>query len=161
MGKSNSYYMEKAISIAHSCLCDNKRYPFGSIIVKDNSIIGIGKEGTRVNNDPTSHSEIEAIRDACRNLKTSDLSTCVLYTSSEPCSMCLAALFWAQVDTVYYACSREDVFDFGFSDRFKLIEKRVNSIDSNLNQIDLHQLKNDKGIQVFKEWELREDIIQK
>lgn len=155
MYKSKYDYINKAISIAHSCLNDDRRYPFGSIIVKDNKIVGIGKESARINNDPTAHSEIEAIRNACKNLKKSSLKNCVIYTSSEPCSMCLSALFWSQIDTVYYACSREDVFNFGFSDRFNLVEKREGFDETNFHKINLYQMENEKGLQIFNDWKLR------
>lgn len=159
MCKSKSDYINKALSIAHSCLNDNGRYPFGSIIVKDNKIVGIGKEASRVNNDPTAHSEIEAIRDACQNLKTTNLENCVIYTSSEPCSMCLSALFWSQINIVYYACSREDVFEFGFPDRFVLVEKRENLTKASFKKMQSHQINNDEGIQIFNDWKLRKKMI--
>ena len=155
MCKSKSDYIREAISIAHSCLSDDRRYPFGSIIVKENKVVGVGRESTRVNNDPTAHSEIEAIRNACQNLKTSSLKNCVIYTSSEPCSMCLSALFWSQIETIYYACSREDVFKFGFSDRFKLVEKRKNPGETGFKVTKLHQMKNEKGVQIFNDWKLK------
>ncbi len=155
MCTSKLYYIHKAISIAHSCLGDNKRHPFGSIIVKDNKIIGIGKESTRINNAPTAHSEIEAIRNACKNLKSSSLKDCIIYKSSEPCSMCLSALFWSQVNTIYYACSREDVFNFGFSDRFSLVEKREHFDDTYFQKMNLYQMESEKGLQIFNDWKLK------
>ena len=156
MCKSHTNYIHRAIAVAHSCLGDNRRHPFGSIIVKDHKIIGVGKESTRINNDPTAHSEIEAIRNACLNLETSSLKNCIIYTSSEPCSMCLSALYWSQIDTVYYASSREDVFNFGFSDRFNFVEKRKDFNDVHFQKMNVHQIENQKGIQLFNDWKLRD-----
>ncbi len=156
MHKSKFNYMNEAIILAQNCLDDKLRSPFGCVIVKDNKIIGTGKESIKVKNDPTAHAEIEAIRDASKNLKTINLSGCILYTSSEPCSMCLSAIHWAQIKTVYYACSREEVFDFGLPDKFKLIEKRKD-LSKNEN-FKISQIKNEKAIQVFKDWRLRKKI---
>lgn len=157
MSKTKSNYISQAICLAESCLSDPKRAPFGSIIVKDNRIIGEGKEATRVNCDPTAHSEIEAIRDACKNLGTSNLKGCIMYTSNEPCSMCMSALHWAKIDAVYYASSREDVFKFGLPDRFKLVEKRSNSDKVDMDVMKLFHLKNEKAIKLFKKWRLNID----
>ncbi|MCC1485415.1 nucleoside deaminase [Winogradskyella immobilis] len=156
---SNIEYIDIALSIAYDCINDDGRYPFGTIVVKDNKIVGIGKEATRVKNDPTAHSEIEAIRDACKNLNTSNLKGCIVYTSCEPCSMCLSALFWSNIDAVYYACSREDVFKLGFPDRFELIEKRKNLDKTvNLKTIKMIQLKSIEGVEVFKQWKLAKKV---
>lgn len=144
--------MQFTLGVAEECLQDNNRAPFSSIIVKDNKIIGIGKESTQCKCDPTAHSEIEALRSACKNLKTTNLEDCILYTSSEPCSMCMSAMYWANVSLIYYACSRNDVYRFGFPDRFDLIEKRIQIEDKPIHQ---NQILRKEGIKLFLEYERR------
>jgi tRNA(Arg) A34 adenosine deaminase TadA len=90
--------------------------PFGAIIVKNNSVVGIGYNRVLQNHDPTAHGEIIALRDACRKLKTHDLSQCILYTSCCPCPMCLAASRWANIKKIYYAASSNDAAKIGFRD---------------------------------------------
>lgn len=90
--------------------------PFGAIIVLDNKIIGKGKNSCIVNHDPTAHAEISAIRDACKNLNTHDLTNAVIYTSTYPCPMCLSAIIWANIKTVYYGNTKEDAASIGFRD---------------------------------------------
>jgi tRNA(Arg) A34 adenosine deaminase TadA len=145
--------MNEAIALAHECLEDKLRTPFGCVVVHKDKIVGIGKEAIKVKNDPTAHAEIEAIRDASQHLGTIDLSDCVLFTSSEPCSMCLSAIHWSKIQTVYYSCSRKDVFSFGLPDAFELVKKR-----KNLTKFEMIQIKNDKGIEVFEKWVSRQKI---
>lgn len=90
--------------------------PFGAIIVKEGEIISSCGNSVTLNNDPTAHAEVNAIRDACSKLKTFDLSGTTLYTSCEPCPMCLAAAYWARVDKIYFAADRHDAEEAGFSD---------------------------------------------
>ncbi len=161
MCKSNSCYMNEAVTLAHQCLEDKLRTPFGCVIVHKNEIVGVGKASIKVKNDPTAHAEIEAIRDASKKLKTIDLSDCILFTSSEPCSMCLSAIHWSQIKTVYYACSRKDVFSFGLPDAFELVEKRKNLNKDALKKFEMIQIKNEKAIEVFREWRSRQKTGQK
>ncbi len=156
MCTSHSHYMNEAVALAHECLEDKLRSPFGCVVVHKDKIVGIGKEAIKVKNDPTAHAEIEAIRDASQHLKTIDLSDCILFTSSEPCSMCLSAIHWSRIRTVYYSCSRKDVFSFGLPDAFELVEKRKNSSQNGLKTFEMTQIKNDKATQVFKDWRARQ-----
>lgn len=156
MGHSNTYFMNRVLKLTEECIPDRNRTPFGSIVVKENEIIGIGKESSYYNFDPTAHSEIEAIRDACKNLRSSCLEDATLYSSSEPCSMCLSALYWAGIKEVYYSCSRKDVSDFGYPDRFQLMEK--STFDSR-NRINMTQLLRDDGIKIFSKNEKLMQII--
>ncbi|RCS26356.1 nucleoside deaminase [Polaribacter sp. WD7] len=155
---NKSYYISEAITLAHQCLEDKLRTPFGCVIVYNDKIVGKGKASTRIKNDPTAHAEIEAIRDASQNLKSTNLSGCTLFTSSEPCSMCLSAIHWSQIKMVYYSCSRKDVFDFGLPDAFELVEKRKNVNKSDFKKFEMVQIKNDKATQVFKDWLLKQKI---
>lgn len=92
--------------------------PFGAVIVKDGEIISTGVNRVTANHDPTAHAEVSAIREACRKLNTFDLSGCEIYTSCEPCPMCLGAIYWAHLDKIYYGNNKKDASDAGFDDSF-------------------------------------------
>ncbi len=92
--------------------------PFGAVIAKDGNIIAEGNNSVTLNIDPTAHAEVSAIRNACQQLKTFDLSGCEIYTSCEPCPMCLGAIYWAHIDKIYYGCDRKDARNIGFDDDF-------------------------------------------
>ncbi|MBR5668817.1 MAG: nucleoside deaminase, partial [Spirochaetales bacterium] len=108
--------MENAIQEAYDGINAGDGGPFGSVIVKDGNIVGRGHNRVIKNQDATCHGEMEAIRDACRNLGTFDLSGCEIYTTSEPCPMCLAACLWANISRVYYGCTIADNTRIGFRD---------------------------------------------
>ncbi|HIT44788.1 MAG TPA: nucleoside deaminase [Candidatus Aphodovivens excrementavium] len=108
--------MQVAIGEAYQGIEAGDGGPFGSVIVKDGEIVGQGHNRVLANNDPTCHGEMEAIRDACQNLGTYDLAGCELYTTAEPCPMCLGAVLWSNMDVVYYGCTREDSAEIGFRD---------------------------------------------
>ena len=109
-------YMKEALREAYRGIEKGHGGPFGSVIVKDGNIVGRGHNRVLSKKDPTCHGEMEAIRDACQNLNTHDLSGCELYTTAEPCPMCLGGILWANIKTVYYGCNRKDTNDIGFRD---------------------------------------------
>lgn len=109
-------FMQAALEEAYAGIEAGDGGPFGTVIVKDGEIVGRGHNRVVVNQDPTCHGEMEAIRDACKNLGTFDLSGCELYTTAEPCPMCLGATLWANIPVVYYGCTREDSDGIGFRD---------------------------------------------
>ncbi|EJL38842.1 MULTISPECIES: nucleoside deaminase [Brevibacillus] len=111
-------WMGQAVSIALDNVKESRGGPFGAIIVKDGQIVGRGRNEVTAMNDPTAHAEVQAIREACRKLGTFQLSDCELYTSCEPCPMCLGAIYWARPRAVYYACTKEDAASVGFDDHF-------------------------------------------
>lgn len=111
-------YMKVAKDLANNNLKTNAGGPFGACIVKDGVIIGRGANNVLINNDPTAHAEVMAIRDACKNINSYDLSGCELYTSCYPCPMCLSAIIWANIKTVYYGNTKEDAANIGFRDDF-------------------------------------------
>lgn len=122
-------YMQMAIDEARSGIRKNHGGPFGSVIIKDGQVVGRGHNRVLKNNDPTCHGEVDAIRKACYNLDTFDLNGCELYTTGEPCHMCLCACLWANISKVYYGCTiadngrigfRDDKFDGLFEGRDKL-----------------------------------------
>ena len=124
-------YMKIAKELANDNLSTNAGGPFGSCIVKNGKIIGKGSNNVLKNNDPTAHAEIMAIRDACNNINSYDLSDCELYTSCYPCSMCLSAIIWSNIKKVYYGNTKEDAANIGFRDDF--IYNYINNL-SNGNQ---------------------------
>lgn len=111
-------YLNEAIKEANIGLENNLGGPFGAVIVKDNTIIGRGCNKVLKDHDPTAHAEISAIRDACNYLGTHDLTDCVIYTTSEPCPMCLSAIMWANIKTIYFGTDRKEVEAIGFKDNF-------------------------------------------
>lgn len=109
-------YMQLAIEEAMIGINNNEGGPFGSIIVKNGRIIGKGHNQVVILNDPTCHGEMQAIRDACKNIGSFDLNNCILYTTGEPCHMCLTACMWANISKVYYGCTIKDNEIIGFRD---------------------------------------------
>lgn len=116
MNKSD--YMRKAIALATRNVLSNQGGPFGAVIVKDGEIISYGANSVTSRLDPTAHAEVMAIRDACKILGTFTLEGCEIYTSCQPCPMCLAACYWAHLDKIYYGCSAEEAALIGFDDAF-------------------------------------------
>ena len=122
---------EKGISLGHGG-------PFGSVIVKNGKIVGRGHNHVVVNNDPTCHGEIDAIRKTCKKLKTFDLSGCDIYTTGEPCPMCLSACLWANINHIYYGCTIQDNDKIGFRDEifYKHLDISTKKMENKISQID-------------------------
>lgn len=114
--KAENTFMNMAIEEARYGIFNKEGGPFGSVIVKEGVVVGKGHNRVVSNNDPTAHGEVSAIRDACSNLGTFDLSGCEIYTTGEPCHMCLCSCMWANIDKVYYGCTIKDNDDIGFRD---------------------------------------------
>ena len=110
-------FMQEAIEEAYTGIRQGHGGPFGSVIVKDGKIIGRGHNRVLLRHDPTCHGEVEAIRDACKNLSTHDLAGCQIYTTAEPCPMCKGAILWANIGKVYYGCNIDDTDRIGFRDQ--------------------------------------------
>lgn len=113
----HSYFMRMAIELAAKNV-DNGGGPFGAVIVRNGTVVATGVNRVTASNDPTAHAEVSAIRAACLALGTFSLQGCVLYTSCEPCPMCLAAIYWAHIDAVYYGADKDDAANAGFDDSF-------------------------------------------
>ena len=109
-------YLRQAIGLAVKNVDAGLGGPFGAVIVKDGAVIATGTNRVTSSNDPTAHAEVMAIRAACEELRTFDLSGCEIYTSSEPCPMCLGAIYWSRLDRLYFACTRQDAAEAGFDD---------------------------------------------
>ena len=111
-------FMKIAVDIALENVLANKGGPFGALVVKDGRVISIGRNRVTAKKDPTAHAEMQAIRAACKYLNSFHLTGCEIYTSCEPCPMCLGAMYWAKLKAVYYACTKEDAAKIGFDDQF-------------------------------------------
>jgi guanine deaminase len=120
----NPEFLRHAIALATENVVSGKGGPFAAVIVRDGNIVGEGANSVTSTNDPTAHGEVNAIRAACKALGTFTLAGCQLYTSCEPCPMCLAASYWARLDAIYYGCSADDAARAGFDDTFLYEEFR-------------------------------------
>ncbi|MEX0773117.1 MAG: nucleoside deaminase [Balneolales bacterium] len=152
----NIHFMREAIRLATEAVKTNRGGPFGSVVVKDGKIIGKGCNEVTASNDPTSHAEIVAIRDACKYLKSFQIDGCEIYTSCEPCPMCLGAVYWARPARLYYACSHSDAAEYGFDDSF--IYKEL-ALPANKRKIKAEQFLHEEGLSPFKLWEVSEKKV--
>jgi guanine deaminase len=154
---SHEFYINEAFDEAFRSVRYNIGGPFGAVVVMHGNIIGRG--GNRVSslNDPTAHAEIVAIREACKSIGHFDLSGAVLYTTCEPCPMCLSAIYWANVQTVYYCLTRHQAADIGFKDNHIYEELEI-PIEK--RKIAFRKIENPKGEELFKEWEEKADKVQ-
>ena len=131
--------------------------PFGCVIVKDNKIISEGSNKVTSTNDPTAHGEIVAIRDACLKLNTFNLSGCELYSSCEPCPMCLSAIYWSHIEKIFYANSRNDAKNIDFDDSFIYSEINKKIEDRKIQMTQMHK---DEALKAFKIWDNKVDKIK-
>lgn len=149
--------MRQAIALSQKEMHANLGGPFAAVITKDGKVIAEGFNQVTSTNDPTAHAEIIAIRAACKALNTFDLSNCQIYTSCEPCPMCLSAIYWARIDTIYYANTKEDAADIGFDDNF-LYQEIAKPIAE--RSIPTHRILEEEAIVAFDEWKAKVDKIQ-
>jgi len=131
--------------------------PFGSVIVKDEKIIAEGFNKVTSTNDPTAHGEIVAIRKACKNLNNFNLSGCELYSTCEPCPMCLSAIYWAHIDKVYYANTRDDAKKIDFDDSLIYSELLKNV---KIRKIPMIQMMREEGLKAFEIWDKKVDKVK-
>ena len=155
MRKMNKY-MKLAKQNAEEGISKEEGGPFGAVIIdKEGNVISNGNNQVIKNNDPTAHAEIVAIREACEKLHTYDLSDYILYTSCEPCPMCLSAIIWANIKEVYYGCTKEDAGEIGFRD--DMIYDYLKGNNSDL--IHLKKMDRDECLEVFKKYKETGGII--
>jgi len=131
--------------------------PFGAVIVKDNKIIAEGNNIVTLANDPTSHAEISAIRNACKKINNFSLKGFDLYSTCEPCPMCLSAIYWARIDNVYYANTRSDAQKIDFDDSLIYEELNKNIKD---RKISMHQIMRDEALKAFEMWDKKVDKVK-
>lgn len=142
-------FLRRAIELAKEHSFTGDKGPFGAVVVLDNKIIGEGWNQVVESKDPSAHAEVVAIRNACKNINSYDLQNAVMYTSCEPCPMCLAAVYWSRIEKIYYACSRYDAADAGFDDKVIYDEFVVSEEEKKLK---LFHLLHEEGREVFAKW---------
>jgi tRNA(Arg) A34 adenosine deaminase TadA len=154
--KQDKEFMREAIRLADESV---KRGggPFGAVIVKDGEIVAGSANSVTLDNDPTAHAEVNTIRKACQKLVTFDLSDCIIYTSCEPCPMCLGAIYWARIKKVFYGNTKKDAADINFADDFiyKELEQHYGE-----RTVPFIPLLRDEAIETFRAWEAKQDKVE-
>lgn len=149
MNEEMKKYMEEAIRLSVNNVEKGLGGPFGAVIVKDDRIIARGANSVTSTNDPTAHAEVVAIREACKELGSFQLDGCDIYTSCEPCPMCLGAIYWARPERVFYGNTKQDAADIGFDDQF-IYEELERPIEQ--RKMFTRQFMRDEAIAAFKKW---------
>ena len=149
-------FMKRAVELSIKSVSSGTG-PFGAVIVKDDKIISEGFNTVTLTNDPTSHAEIAAIRIACKNLNNFSLEGCDLYTTCEPCPMCLSAIYWARINKIFYANTRSDAQKIDFSDAliYEELNKKIKE-----RKIPMHQIMREEALKAFEMWEKKEDKVK-
>jgi len=153
MKKNENGFMREAIRLSRESV-KNGGGPFGAVIVKDGEIIAAASNKVTQDNDPTAHAEVSVIREAAKKLNTFNLSGCEIYSSCEPCPMCLGAVYWARLDKLYFANTKQDAKDIGFDDSFIYEEIDLPYEKRTIPNI---QILRDEAFEAFKDWEQKED----
>jgi guanine deaminase len=160
-GIKKKFYMEEIVSFLNEAFKEathsvrnNVGGPFGAVVVKNGEIIGKGGNRVSSQNDPTAHAEIVAIRDACKNIESFDLTGAKLYATCEPCPMCLSAIYWANIQSVYYCSTRHDAASIGFKDNH--IYEELN-LPPEQRSIDFHHVEHAMASDLFREWTEKTD----
>lgn len=152
----HDYFMRQAIALAVENV-KNGGGPFGAVIVKDGRVVATGVNRVVPNNDPTAHAEVNAIRAACVKLGTFNLSGCVLYTSCEPCPMCLGAIYWAHIDKIYYGATQYDAAAVGFDDSFIYRELELKPAERNKP---VENILHNEALAPFDAWRSKADKVE-
>ncbi len=157
MASSTNRFMQEAIALSLNSVRSGKGGPFGAVVVKDGEIIASGHNQVTSTNDPTAHAEVVAIREACKVLRSFQLTGCELYTSCEPCPMCMGAIYWARPDRVYYANTKADAAKIGFDDQFIYDEL---DLPISKRQLPITQIMRDEALIAFQEWTDKADKVE-
>ncbi len=150
-------FMQEAVELSKKGMISKEGGPFGCVIVKDDIIVGRGNNKVTSTNDPTAHAEVVAIRDACKNLNSFQLEDCEIYTSCEPCPMCLGAIYWARPKVIYFANNRYDAAALGFDDSMLYEEMKC---DIGERKIPLIAVGRVQALKVFEAWKSNDDKIE-
>ena len=150
-------FMRRAIELARRGADENLGGPFGCVIVKDGDVVGEGSNCVTSTNDPTAHAEIVAIREACKNLNSFQLEGCTIYTSCEPCPMCLGAIYWSRPSAIFIAATREDAALAGFDDELFYTELEKPNDD---RQLKMQSLLREESQKVFQSWIEKPDKVE-
>jgi guanine deaminase len=154
---SDKKFMHEAIELSVNNVKSGKGGPFGAVVVKDGKIIARAANSVTSTNDPTAHAEVNAIREACKVLNTHQLTGCEIYTSCEPCPMCLGAIYWARPDKVYYANTKKDAAAINFDDDF-IYQEIAKPLDK--REMKFIQLSREEALTAFDEWKKKIDKIE-
>lgn len=146
---THEHFLRLAVRLSAKNVETNSGGPFGAVIVKDGKVLAKGVNQVTAKNDPTAHAEVVAIRNAARKLGSFELKKCILYTSCEPCPMCLAAAYWARVDAIYFANNRADAAAIGFSDQ-DIYDEFSKEMSARL--LPIHEIKLTEAQEVFQDW---------
>lgn len=150
-------FMQEAIALSQKSIDQNDGGPFGCVVVKDDVIIGRGNNQVTSTNDPTAHAEVVAIRDACKTINNFQLDGCEVYTSCEPCPMCLGAIYWARPKIIYYANNREDAAAIGFDDSM-IYQEMAAGIHT--RKIPIKSIAREAALKVFLNWKNKADKMR-
>ena len=150
-------FMRRAIELAQKGADENLGGPFGCVVVKDGVIVGEGSNQVTSTNDPTAHAEVVAVRDACRNLGSFQLTGCIVYTSCEPCPMCLGAIYWARPAAIFFAATRDDAAAAGFDD--ELFYSEIEKPNSE-RRLSMQTMLREESQKVFRSWIEKPDKIE-
>jgi tRNA(Arg) A34 adenosine deaminase TadA len=153
---NDSKYMRQAIALSKVSV-EKGGGPFGAVIVKDGKVVARGNNLVTRKNDPTAHAEVSAIRLACKKLNTFDLTGCTIYTSCEPCPMCLSAIYWAHIDKIYYGCTQLDAKKIDFDDSF--IYDQI-ALRPEQRSIPSENILNQEAVAAFEMWQAKEDRVK-
>lgn len=153
MEQNHEKFMRMAVELSRYNVENEQGGPFGAVIVKNGEVIARSANKVVPTNDPTAHAEVATIRLACQELGTFNLEGCVIYTSCEPCPMCLGAIYWARIDKVYYANTKKDAADIGFDDHFIYDELEL---PMDQRKLPFEQLLHSEALEVFKQWQITE-----
>ena len=156
MTQQDKEFMQMAIDASIQNV-KNGGGPFGAVIVRNGEVIATGVNRVTANNDPTAHAEVSAIRSACAQLGTFHLQDCVIYTSCEPCPMCLSAIYWSGITRIYYGNTAQDADDIGFSDKFIYDELAT---PMSQRSIPVQNIMRDEALSAFRAWEEKEDKVE-
>lgn len=154
--EAHAKFMQRAIELAQQSV-KNGGGPFGAVIAKNGKIIAEGSNCVTIDNDPTAHAEVSTIRKACKELNTFDLSGCVMYTSCEPCPMCLSAIYWARMDSIYYGCTKEDAKEIDFDDSF--IYEQI-ALSPEKRSIPSKEFLREDALSAFRMWDDKADKVE-
>jgi guanine deaminase len=149
MNNSENEFMKEAIQLSIENVTQGKGGPFGAVVVKDGKIIARGANSVTTNNDPTAHAEVMAIREACKILNTFQLTGCEIYTSCEPCPMCLGAIYWARPDKLFYGNTKQDAAAIEFDDNF-IYDEIAKPIHQ--RKLFTQQLMREQALEAFNKW---------
>ena len=150
---ADNKFMQRAIELSKNSV-EKGGGPFGAVIVRDGEMVAEGSNCVTLHNDPTAHAEVSTIRNACKTLNTFDLSGCEIYTSCEPCPMCLSAIYWARIERIYYGCDKTDAKNIGFDDSF--IYEQI-ELKPELRSIPSKQILHEEAISAFRMWDAKTD----